>query len=723
MARSWGRDGRTPLFVRGLRARPVAALAVTVLVASAMTACTLGPLFVRALTQSSVRSAVAAAPAADRSVRVSTYLSTAAPTGQGVQAVRTAVTTAYPAAEDGGASTGSGGTPGRRLWRPLVLSAQSESTLRWAAGPTRALSSSRVSSAGTGCDDFAVVGGRCPAGAGVVLLSTRDAAAHRLTDGANEAAVVTVVLPDTTTVRWTVVGTYDLARTAPEVVTPAGTPQATYAAVTGDSLVVSPAQLARLAVPVTVAGSLRLARPLGVEDAAPVRALVAGLRSAALGQQRQLLVESPLLGVLDDSTRQAREAEVLVSVTSLQAFVLALLAAAAVMARIARTRAPEWAVGRLRGLGWRRWAAAVFPETLVPVGLGLLLGGVGALAVSSWVVRAVLGSGVAVEPGRPPVLLAAGACAAGSLVAVVAASLPSLRRPLAEQLHERSEASVDGPVVVGAQVLVLTVAALSVYQLVTGGVLSGSGPQLGLAAPAVLAVALGVLATRVAVQLVRRATGRPPRGLGALVVGRHAARVPSALVPAVVVAVGVALAVFATQLPVLSQRNESLRADATVGAATVLHIRLPAGTSLVDLVRAADPAGRSAMAVRERAASADGSTSRLVAVDSARLMSVSSWRPRWSGVPDVATALAGSPGPPRRPARLPPRPHGRRGQRGGGRLRRRRHRAAPAPQPGRRVARTVADGRPRPARPAGRTVHREAPLPGRLPAGEPDGHR
>src|SRR5690242_21614883 len=55
-----------------------------------------------------------------------------------------------------------------------------------------------------------------------------------------------------------------------------------------------------------------------------------------------------------------------------------------------------------------------------------------------------------------------------------------------------------------------------VYQLVTGGMLSASGPQLGLAAPAELAVALAVLATRLAVQVVRWATARPPRSLTAL---------------------------------------------------------------------------------------------------------------------------------------------------------------------------------------------------------------
>ncbi|MBM6402267.1 FtsX-like permease family protein [Phycicoccus sonneratiae] len=619
-----------PLVLRGLAARPVAALALAAVTASAMVASVLGPLLVRALEESALRTAVATADPAERTVTVSTYVSSADGAAGAVQSVTSVL------ADTDIASAGS-------LWGPPVVSAQSDSTLRWRESPTAQATSARVSAAGSGCAGYALAAGRCPSAPGEVLLSSRDAAARGLAPSATGGGPrVEVVLPETSVVRWRLVGTYDLARTRAELVTPAGTATSTYVAITGDSMVVPDAQLGALTVPVRVVGTLRPARGLGVGDDVRVGAFVRSLEAAALTQPRELLVESDLLALLRDTTRQGRAAGILVTVTSVQALLLALLASAAVMARIGRTRGPEWAIGRLRGLPRRRWLLGVFGEPLLAVVLGLLGGWVLALGVARVVVSAVLDPAVGLQPWRAPVLLAAGAAALGSVLALVAASVPTVRRPLAEQLRERAEARADGPLLVAGQVLVVTLAVVAAYQLLAGGVLASEGPQLGLVAPALLAVALAVVAARLAVTLVRAATRRPPRGLLALVVGRHAARAPSALVPAVVVAVGAALAVFAVQVPVLSERNQGLRADAAVGAATVLHVTVPAGRSLLDTVRAADPDGRSAMAVEERAASADGATSRMVAVDTSRLAAVSSWRTRWAGVTDVTDRLGPS---------------------------------------------------------------------------------
>ena len=66
-------------------------------------------------------------------------------------------------------------------------------------------------------------------------------------------------------------------------------------------------------------------------------------------------------------------------------------------------------------------------------------------------------------------------------------------------------------------------------------------------------------------------------------------RSPSTLTPAMVVAAGLALAVFSTQVLALSVRNQGLRAQAIVGADTVLQVARPEGVDLVAAVRAADP--------------------------------------------------------------------------------------------------------------------------------------
>jgi hypothetical protein len=67
---------------------------------------------------------------------------------------------------------------------------------------------------------------------------------------------------------------------------------------------------------------------------------------------------------------------------------------------------------------------------------------------------------------------------------------------------------------------------------------------------------------------------------------------------------------------------------------------------LLCAVRAADPGGRAAMAVKETAVGSGGGDARITAVDSTRLAAVTSWSPAWSGVADLASALRGRVTPP-----------------------------------------------------------------------------
>ncbi|WP_375424809.1 FtsX-like permease family protein [uncultured Friedmanniella sp.] len=163
--------------------------------------------------------------------------------------------------------------------------------------------------------------------------------------------------------------------------------------------------------------------------------------------------------------------------------------------------------------------------------------------------------------------------------------------------------------------------------------------ELGLLAPALLTLAVAVVCVRVVVLVVRLLGPRPPRSRTALVVGRQVARDPSTLNPAIVLAAGLALAVFAGQVQALALRNADLRARAVAGADTVLHVRVAPGVDLIDAVDAADPTGRHAMAVQEKAASYDSGTSRIVAVDAPRFRAVTSWSPDWADVTEVASAL------------------------------------------------------------------------------------
>jgi hypothetical protein len=247
-------------------------------------------------------------------------------------------------------------------------------------------------------------------------------------------------------------------------------------------------------------------------------------------------------------------------------------------------------------------------------------------------VRHYLPASTSVEPYRWPVLLGAGLAVLGLAAGLVIASMRTARAPLASLLRESAEPPQSSRTALVVEALVVALAVASVYQLIAGNTLTGRSAGLALLAPGLVALAVGLLTIRVVAGAVRRRTVRPARSVAGLVIWRQLARVPSALQRNVALALAVALAVFATQLGALSLRNRTARAEGIVGAATVAHVRVPAGQNLLQLVRKADPSGAAAMAVAERDAPSDGDVSRVVAVDTTRLARVAAWRPDGSGL-------------------------------------------------------------------------------------------
>jgi hypothetical protein len=126
---------------------------------------------------------------------------------------------------------------------------------------------------------------------------------------------------------------------------------------------------------------------------------------------------------------------------------------------------------------------------------------------------------------------------------------------------------------------------------------------------------------------------------------RRLARTPSALTTAVMVTVGVSVALSTCQTAVLAVRLQDDRARATTGAATVLQVDVPDRLPFLDAVRRADPSGRQAMAVEHL----DGGVGvgRLLAVDTTRFAAVSATDPSWAGRTDdaVRRTLAPAHGP------------------------------------------------------------------------------
>ncbi len=180
----------------------------------------------------------------------------------------------------------------------------------------------------------------------------------------------------------------------------------------------------------------------------------------------------------------------------------------------------------------------------------------------------------------------------------------------------------------------LGLAAGAVYQAHTGGPASG----LGVAAPALVALAVGVLLARLLRRVTDRAggvalrAGRLRLGLSAVQVSRQPGtdRVFTLLV------VSVALLALTAGGVAAGRRERADRSEVELGAARVLTVAAESRTQLLGAVRRADPGGKQAMAVVLDTAAAPP----VLAVDSSRLAAVAAWRPEYGPVTTLGAATA-----------------------------------------------------------------------------------
>ncbi len=614
-----------PLWIRAFCSRLAVNGLLLLLVAVAVLTATLGPLLVRAIEQSSVADTIAASSPDGTSVTV-------------VAEVRAGEDAALfePVVESMVAPTGEGRST---VWNPASTWGESTSNLAWAprAGRASGETTSRARLAEQGCPGLVITVGACPVNQGEVLISTSDAAADRVEPGAIVDYRVSQ-LSKNIDGRLTVVGLYDAAPTAATLTRP-GVDDGQVAPVTGDPLVMTDRQLLALPLAVRVSSRLTVRQPVDLAGLTQLRASLDEIQARLRDEPVLLSLETTLGAVLDRAGTRSRAAQVLIGVTEVQAFGLALFALAIVLQRVAQSRGPEWATGRLLGVSRRRRFAAVYAEPAAAVLAGAPLGLAAGVLAARLSVAVALRPDTAVEVARWPVLAAAAGAVVAALLALVAVSTPSVVRPLADVVQGRSEARRVTRLGAVAQAMIVLLAATALYQLLSAGVLTTGGSQLGLLAPGLFALALALLAVRLAVVVVRRVTRRPTSSQVAIVVARQAARVPTSLNPAVVISVGVALAVFATQVLAVSIRNEERRAAAVNGGVTVLQVTAPPGVDLRTAVRRADPGGRYAMAAVQRSRTGEDATDRIVAVDTGRLAAVTAWDPSWSGVADLAAAL------------------------------------------------------------------------------------
>ncbi len=356
---------------------------------------------------------------------------------------------------------------------------------------------------------------------------------------------------------------------------------------------------------------------LGDEDR-----LRAGLdRLTVAAAERGATVTSELTALLDSAAHRRGQAAVVVPVLAVQLGLLCLVALAAAGAAAVEQRRPLLALARLRGQGAgaaaRLIAAALGPAVLLGSVLGGVLGQlVTGLAVSRW-----LPGGVGVEWRWPVAAAVAGAAGVAAATVAVAAA-PALREPVADQLRRvpaRRSAARAG-LVDGAAI------AFAVAALVTAwSAPSDTGP-VALAAPALLALAIGLLVA----QVLRPVSGR--LGSRALRRGRLAAGLAATWLSRgvamrrvlVTVTVAITMLVLAADAWSVAERARSQLAGLQAGAPVVLTGSAAGPGALRRAVAAVEPTGRYATPVAvATSATADGPTT--TAVIPTQFLRVARW--------------------------------------------------------------------------------------------------
>jgi putative ABC transport system permease protein len=299
-----------------------------------------------------------------------------------------------------------------------------------------------------------------------------------------------------------------------------------------------------------------------------------------------------------------------------------------------RDRRADTALLKLRGVGRFRMLRLAWGQHLVPLLTGVAIG-----VPAGWFLARLLAGTVDVAPDRDAALtqsvVAVAAVLFGSLAVLATVEAVVLGRPVSALLQRALPARGDWRSGL-ADLLLLAIAGATIYQARSAG-----GQGLAVFAPALVALALGLLLAR----LLRRLAGRA--GAAALRSGRlrlglaglQFARSPGADRVFALVVVAVALFVTAAGGWQADRTGRAERSAAELGAARVLTVEARNRTELLYQVRTADPGGREAMAVvRNR----NDDDVELLEVDSGRLGAVALWRPEYGS----ATTLTAPPAPP-----------------------------------------------------------------------------
>ncbi len=579
------------LWLRSVRRRPGAALGVFLIVTVASAASVAGPALVRAAEQSGLRSTLAAARPGAYDIELD------GPTDN----------IALAAVVDGAAAATAQASG--RLFQPPVTLLRSQYDHRWRTGPNKTFSAFAVGTV-AGCFSADLASGVCPTLPDEVLVSAHLAIAPH--------ARITIVGRRG---YFTVSGSYR------DGVIPSWFP-----GLGADPVLTIQATLQEIDPAPVVMARLHLRVPALTLDRLGEAA--ASLQAVAATSLRQSVVSAPTSALPDLENSVAADRKVAIVVGLLTVVPLVLLCwytLVLIMQLIAVVRSREWALGRLRGLPVGVWLRSLYREPVALLAAGAVCGFAVGTAVTVVTVHATMAAGTSIEVTRLPVLACFAGTVLGAALGVGIATARGARLPLATLLQQSAEPSRLTRVGAAVQVLVVAATVFSIVQLASARQVSVGPGNLGVLLPGLLAAVLALAAIRVAARIVRRGGARPPKSLRRMVIGRRLARNPALLGRYLIVAVATAVMVFTVSLVAIMHRNVELRADNMLGAAQVVHVQPVAPGRLISAVAAADPSGRDAMAVEQLSGPTYGGTSRIVAVDTARL-GVSLWHPSWAGL-------------------------------------------------------------------------------------------
>jgi hypothetical protein len=287
-----------------------------------------------------------------------------------------------------------------------------------------------------------------------------------------------------------------------------------------------------------------------------------------------------------------------------------------------------------------RWALAA-GEYLVAIVIGAIVGyPVGRAAAA--VLATVRLDGPGTGAGALGYALVAGA---GAVLAALLAQRQELLAPVADLLRRVSGGARRWRSLAVEAVVVALAVVAAVQLRTTNGQLTG----VGVLVPALVLLAVGLVAGRAVVPLAARygaralRRGRTGGALAALQLGRR----PGVHRLFVLLVVAVGLLGFATTAVVVAGQARAAAAEVASGASRVLTVAPVTRLQLLNAAREVDPDGRYAMAVVNEPEGAPGDPPEL-AVDTTRLATAAIWRSDFGG-PGPARLAAllrpGLPGP------------------------------------------------------------------------------